>query len=119
MGKVSYHVEFYNPETNTSCKHKRLPIDRIDHTSVEGVLCGGLGKEAKTSCVDMSSGKWSSKKYSPIRPRTGHVSWNLNPGESFMLLGGAYYHDESKKSTDVVYLNGTVEPGFNLPYETR
>jgi len=83
LGKVSYHVEFYYPETNTSCTQKRLPIDRIDHTSVEGVLCGGHGKETKRSCVDMFSGKWSSKKYSPIRPRTEHVSWNLNPGESF------------------------------------
>ena len=119
--KVLRHVEFYNPETNTSCEHEwpYLPSGggRRYHTSVEGVLCGGAVRGAYTSCVDKYSGTWSGDKYEEIRPRDGHVKWNTNPGESFMLLGGSDI--ESKNTSDVVYLNGTVKPGFKLQYETR
>ena len=65
----------------------------------------------------MSSGTWSSDKYAEIRPRGGHVAWNLNPGTSFMLLGG--WDEENRDTTDIVHLDGRVEPGFNLQYETR
>ena len=91
-----------------------LPEDRSFHTSVDGVICGGY--DTRTSCGDISSGSWSSDAFQNIRPRWGHLSWNVNPGESFLLLGGEAW--ESRTTTDLVYTNGTVEPGFSLQYVT-
>ena len=88
---------------------------RSYHSSVNGVVCGGLdGSGARlTSCVDISSGSWSSDNYQPIRPRNGHVAWNVRAGE-VILLGD---WDNNQRTTDVVYTNGTVVPGFNLQYD--
>ena len=68
-----------------------------------------------TSCIDMSGGSWSSTKFQSIRSRYVAVTWNLNPGTSFMILGGLY----SGGTTDIVHTNGTVEPGFNLKYDSE
>ena len=91
-----------------------LPAHRTLHTSVDGVICGGFVTAAQTSCIDISSGSWSSDKYQNIRPRDDHLSWNINPGESFLLLGGGDF--ENRRTTDIVYTNGTVVPGFDLQY---
>ena len=115
--RPSQRVEIYNPKTNTSCLLPNLPDSRRSHTIVDGVICGGSDNVARTSCVDMSSGTWSSDKYAEIRNRGGHVSWNLNPGTSFMLLSG--WDNDSKKTTEIVHLDGRVEPGFNLQYDIR
>ena len=108
-------VELYNPITKTSCSLPDLPLHRYGHTSVGGVICGGgvVGSSTSTSCIDISSGRWSGTKYEAIRSRYFHLVWNINPGESFMLLGGDY----DRKTTDIVHYNGKVEPGFNLQYE--
>ena len=82
------------------------------HTSVGGVICGGGSTAEKTSCVDITSGSWSTSKYQSIRNRYASVTWNINPGHSFMILGGT----TDISTTDIVYTNGTVEPGFDLQY---
>ena len=94
-----------------------MPAARYHHTSVGGVICGGGLPAERTSCIDMSGGSWSSTKFQSIRSRWGAVTWNLNPGASFMILGGG--DSGSKRTTDIVYTNGTVEPGFDLQYDTR
>ena len=106
-------VELYNLKTKTSCELPDLPGDTYGHTSVGGVLCGGLDSLAK-SCLDITKGSWSGEKYLQQSSRYNHVRWNINPGESFMLLGGMY----SQKSTDIVHVSGKVEPGFALKYVT-
>ena len=104
-------------KTKTSCELPDLPADRYGHTSVGGIICGGGHYTAtQTSCIDITKGSWSRSKYQPTRPRWGHVSWYINPGESFMLLGGS--DSESRRTTDIVHRNGTVTPGFNLKYST-
>ena len=108
-GYPSYRkVELYNPITKTSCSLPDLPKYRRGHTSVGGIICGGY--RTATSCIDISSGRWSGTKYEATRVRYHHLVWNINPGESFMLLGGWY------ATTDIVHYNGKVEPGFNLQY---
>ena len=101
-------VELYNLINKTSCNLPDLPGNRFNHISVGGVICGGGG------CLDITSGSWSSSKYQSIRNRDRSVAWNINPGVSFMILGGG-----SRRTTDIVYTNGTVERGFNLQYNTR
>ena len=108
-------MELYNLFTRTSCVLPELTEERSSHSSVNGVVCGGWdGNSALTSCEDISSGSWSSDNYQPIRPRRGHVTWNLPTGE-VILLGGL----PTERTTDIVYTNGTVVPGFNLEYDVR
>ena len=110
-------VELFNLVTKKSCVLPQMAEVRSVHTSVNGIICGGWdGNSARTSCVDISSGSWSSDNYQPIRPRAGHVAWNVRAGE-VILLGG--WDSESQRTTDVVYTNGTVVPGFNLQYDVR
>ena len=71
---------------------------------------------AQTSCTDITSGSWSTSKYESIRKRYYSVSWNINPGESFMILGSG--DNLNLRTTDIVHTNGTVERGFDLQYDT-
>ena len=91
-----------------------MPADRRTHASVNGVICGGDAPTSE-SCTDITSGSWSSDKYQNIRTRWQHLSWNINPGESFLLLGGG--NSQNRRNTDMVYTNGTVVPGFDLQYD--
>ena len=109
-------VELYNLINKTSCNLPDLPANRYAHTSVGGVICGGFESAVGRTCVDITSGSWSTSKYQSIRNRYGSVAWNINPGQSFMILGGAYSNSEARSTTDIVYTNGTVEPGFDLQY---
>jgi len=74
-------------------------------------------------CYDLTSGTWSTSKYQPIRSRRTHVAWNINPGKSFMLLGGGWTNgrnaDKNVRTTDIVHVNGTVEQGFMLQYDVK
>ena len=107
-------VELHNMLNGTRCYIDDLPSNRHGHTSVGGVICGGGDTAERTSCTDMSGGSWSSTKFQSIRYRYYAVTWNLIPGKSFMILGGRY----SSRTTDIVYTNGTVEPGFDLQYDS-
>ena len=108
-------VELYNLITKTSCELPDLPTSRNQHISLGGVICGGRVATTQTSCNDITSGSWSTSRYESIRKRYLSVSWNINPGESFMILGGG---GVNLRTTDIVHTNGTVEPGFNLQYDT-
>ena len=107
-------VELHNMVNSTRCYIDDLPSNRYGHTSVGGVICGGGDTAERTSCIDMSGGSWSSTKFQSIRYRYYAVTWNLIPGKSFMILGGS----GSSKTTDIVHTNGTVEPGFDLQYDS-
>ena len=111
-------VELLNLKTKSSCELPDLPEARWGHTSVEGIICGGAYLETiQTSCIDIKMGSWSSSRYQQIRQRYHHVRWNIKPGESFMLLGSHSSHSQSRRTTDIVYRNGVVTPGFNLKYD--
>ena len=117
-------VELYNLVTKTSCDLPDLtPLKFKFHTSVNGVLCGGWLRNVVNRCYDLTSGTWSTSKYQPIRSRRTHVAWNINPGKSFMLLGGGWTNgrnaDKNVRTTDIVHFNGTVEQGFMLQYDVK
>ena len=116
----NYHnkkVELFNLINKSSCYLPDMPVQRGYHTSVGGVICGGYEDAEQRSCIDIASGSWSSSQYQPIEKRSGHVSWNVHPGVSFMLLGS--YDSSNRRTTNVVYKNGTTDTGFTLPYDAR
>ena len=110
-------VELYNLINKTSCYLPSLPQARWRHTSAEGILCGGGNTAERTSCVDISSGSWASNKYPSIRARFSHLVWNINPGQSFMIIGGVDSNGARTRTTDILHNNGTIEPGFDLQHD--
>ena len=101
----------YNPINKTLCDLPDLPVHLFAHNSAGGVICGE--QPEKSTCLDISSGSWSSTKYQETRSKRYFQVWNINPGENFMLLGG----QQNQRTTDIVHNNGNVEPGFNLEYD--
>ena len=107
-------VELLNLKDKTSCTLPDLPIRRRFHTSVGGVICGGYGggePGISTTCIDVTSGSWSSENYQNIDAVSGHISWNINPGQSFMII-----RNDGNRG-QIVHTNGTVEDGLTFPYE--
>ena len=91
-------VELHNLLNNTKCYIEDLPLWRCAHTSVGGIICGG-GR-----APERSGGSWSNTtKFQSIRDREFFVTWNLNPGKSFMILGGT--DSGSIRTTDIVHTN--------------
>ena len=117
MSVVGRKVELFSLATKLSCLLPDLPEWRREHTSVNGVVCGASNSAARTNCVDIRSGSWSIDKYQPIRPRRGHIAWKLPTGEIILLGRGSGGSDV--RTTDIVYTNGTVVPGFNLQYDVK
>ena len=61
-----------------------MPSDKYDPTSVNGVVC------KSDQCIEYNgiSGQWLQSKYQKLPSKHNyHVSWNIEPSESFMLLG--------------------------------
>ena len=117
LSSIGTKVELFNLKTKTSCSLPDLPEGRRYPTSEGGVICGGLDStQVQTSCMELlENGTWSSSKYEPIRPRYHHISWNKNPRQSFMLLGGD--NGQNRRTSDIVHANGTVEEGFPLQFD--
>ena len=114
-------VELFHAERKFSCALPDLPENngRSRHTSNGGVLCGGQASgsnDGPTTCMDISSGSWSSSNYQTLNAKyTDHSSWNWGLSESFMLLGGGDFTN----TTDIVHSNGTVDiGGFTLQDST-
>ena len=115
--KRSKYAEIYNPVTSKSCSLPQLPEAIYYHSQDGGLACGGY-KEASSmlnSCVKWSpaSGTWI-KSHTLRHPRGGHVSWATASG--VYLIGG--YHTESIRTSEKVKLDGSVEEGFRLEYDT-
>ena len=108
-------AEIYNPLTNTSCSLPQFPEDRYRHSQDGDLACGGGGtNRTRTSCIKWSpaSGTWT-KSHTLRQSRFGHGSWATASG--VYLIGGWY----SKKTSEKVKSDGTVEDGFVLKYDTR
>ena len=116
----NYHnkkVELFNLINKTSCYLPDMPVQRGYHTSVGGVICGGVEDTKMLSrevALTLPAGRG---QYQPKEKRSGHVSWNVHPGVSFMLLGS--YDSSNRRTTNVVYRNGTTDTGFTLPYDVQ
>ena len=108
-------AEIYDPLTNTSCLLPRLPEDRYYHSQDGDLACGGGGTNtAWTSCVKWSpaSGTWT-QSHTLRQRRSAHVSWATASG--VYLIGGHL----SARTSEKVKVDGSVEEGFVLKYDTR
>ena len=103
-------AEIFNPVTKTSCSLPELPEERYEHSQDGGLLCGG---ENGTTCLKWSpaTGTWN-QSHTLRHPREDHVSWATASG--VYLIGGLY----SRRTSEKVKLDGSVEEGFTLKYET-
>ena len=100
-------ADIFNPVTNTSCSLPQLPEARHLHSQDGGLVCGGY------KCVKWSpaSGTWT-QSHTLRQKRGGHVSWATASG--VYLIGGY----DSRRTSEKVNLDGSVEEGFSLKYET-
>ena len=114
-------VELYHIANKSSCTLPDIPENngKWGHTSVGGVICGGQATgslDGSTTCLDITSGAWTSSNYQPLISRhADHVSWNLGLDDSFMLLGGSGF-PASSNATSIVKSDGTNEVGFMMQY---
>ena len=103
--------EIYNPFTKTSCSLPELTEDRYRfwHTQDGDLSCGGTRQD----CIKWSpaSGTWT-KSHTLRERRQSHVSWVTASG--VYLIGGYY----SLRSSEKVKVDGSVEDGFGLKYDT-
>ena len=113
-------TELYDLSSNTSCKMPDLPEQRYSHSSHnEGLICGGrLSSLTIGTCIKLINGVWTNT-HNLISGRAEHSSWDIDPGNSFMLLGGVQENYEATKTTEIVFFNGSVASGFNLQYFAR
>lgn len=114
-GKPLKSTEIYNPVKYTSCQLPQLPEDRYEHSQDGGLACGGNTDDAtKKTCVKWSpeSGTWT-QSHTLRENRAAHVSWATASG--VYLIGGHY----SLRTSEKVKLDGSVDDGFSLKYDTR
>ena len=115
-GPPSRSAEIYNPLTKTSCSLPQLPVSRQQHTQDGDLACDGGGSSGATytTCVKWSpvSGTWT-KSHTLRQRRTGHVSWATASG--VYLIGGTF----SMRTSEKLKVDGSVEFGFGLKYDTR
>ena len=110
-------VEMYNPATNTTCSLPQLPEARYQLSQDGGLACGGKGgNNTLTTCVKWGSesGTWT-QSHTLRQSRFTHVSWATEDG--VYLMGGK--DSSSRRTTELVKEDGSVEDGFSLKYETR
>ena len=67
-------VELFHVNKKVSCTLPDLPENngRSRHTSNSGVLCGGQStgsNDSATTCMDISSGSWSSSNYQTLNAK--------------------------------------------------
>ena len=116
-GAIIKSVEIYNPVTKTSCSLPKLPQGRWWHTQDGEIACGGGSGSGttQTTCVKWSSesGTWT-QSHTLRQSRFAHVSWSTDDG--VYLMGGK--DSSSRRTTELVKEDGSVEDGFSLKYDT-
>ena len=105
-------AEIFNPVTKTSCSLPQLPEARYYNSEDGGVVCGG--ESSRTTCVKWSptSGTWT-KSHTLRQMRSFHVSWATASG--VYLIGGKH----SQRTSEKIKMDGSVEEGFSLKYNTE
>ena len=106
----------YFPDTNTGCSLPDLPRNRIAHTQIGKLACGGgtNGRgyaEYTKNCVEWNSGtgEWKESHTMTGGKRDNHAAWETKNG--VYLIGGA---GDSGKTSELVKPDGTVTEGFPL-----
>ena len=110
-------AEIYNPATDTSCLLPKAEFPGGSyHSQNEALVCGGReGNDVLTTCsvFNPPSGKWIPFN-NLAQKRFAHASWDT--GNEVYLIGG--FGDQSKKTSERVKMDGSVEEGFSLKYDT-
>ena len=106
-------TEIYNPDTKVGCFLPELPESRWLHTQDGDLTCGGGRTSTQNTCVKWSPsfGNWT-QSHTLRQRRYNHVSWATASG--VYLMGG----DFSKRTSEMVKFDGSVEDGFSLKYDT-
>ena len=107
-------AEIFNPVTKTSCSLPQLPEARYYNSQDGGLVCGGWLNTTRTTCVKWSptSGTWT-KSHTLKQNRSHHVSWATASG--VYLIGGK----QSQRTSEKIKMDGSVEEGFSLKYNTE
>ena len=114
----SNKAELYVPSTGVSCSLPLLPDSRDAHTVSEGgLLCGGYGTEVSCIMWSPDSGTWEEALTLDVK-RGDHVSWTPSSGSTGTYLMGGNY-DNSQKTTTLITIDGSQEPGFPLKYDAE
>ena len=78
------------------------------------ILCGGT--TTTDSCLKWSTDTGTWEEYLTLDvERYDHVSWTPATGIGIYLMGGT----ASERTTTLIGVSGTQEPGFDLQYDTR
>ena len=121
---VDYNSEIYDPVSKKSCilprgEGKDLPFV-FARTFDPPLVCGGRrrykNETTASSCYkfNFASGSWT-KSHNLRFARYAHISWTPASGDGTYLMGGAY----SRKTTEIVNIEGLSRKGFNLKYDIR
>ena len=107
-------TEIFSPVAKERCSLPQLPQNRYYHSQNGGLVCGGSHPDAKSNCVKWSPafGNWTTS-HALRQERYHHVSWATASG--VYLIGGF----KSPRTSERVKLDGSVEEGFSLKYDTR
>ena len=109
-------AEIFNPVKKTSCSLPQLPEAKLTHSEDGGLSCGGNSAThtTETTCVrwSPSAGTWN-QSHTLRQRRQHHVSWATASG--VYLIGGW----DNLRSSEKVKLDGSVEEGFSLKYDTK
>ena len=107
-------TEIFSPVAKERCSLPQLPQNRYYHSQNGGLVCGGSHPDAKSNCVKWSPafGNWTTS-HTLRQERYHHVSWATASG--VYLIGGF----KSPRTSERVKLDGSVEEGFSLKYDTR
>ena len=122
-GATILKTELYDLTSKTSCTLPDLPEPRRGHSAhEEGIFCGGrvstVPSKISNTCLKLVNGVWTIS-HNLTSARTVHCTWDVDPGRSFMLLGGDEGDNQATKTTELVFYNGTVALSFNLQYIAR
>ena len=123
VGSGTNTAEIYDPSTKTSCSLPKLPDLRFRHSQVGGMLCGGGPVALQKTCVwwTPDSGTWTQSPHTLRHERQGHMSWDKS--SLVYLIGGSLRIDppsrEPPYTSEKLKVDGSVEEGFGLKYDTR
>ena len=106
--------EIYHPERNSSCKLRRLPDCRYEHTQDGDLMCGGRYRGKSCRRWNADTGAWDLVTESLTKERLGHISWTPADGSVTYLMGGF----GSPRTSEAIDQDNGVTLPFPMKYRT-
>jgi len=112
---TSISAELISTNGTSICQLPQMSQSKESHSQSGLTACGGMGSGSNPkSCIKFESGSWSTLTDNLVNLRWGHSSW-INPDGDILLIGGGV---TSKRTSEIVYHNGTSIRSFDLKYDT-